>query len=267
MKKISEKKIFFLDMDGTLYHESQLIDGTKEFFDILCERKIDYVFLTNNSSKNNDTYVRKLKEFGIPCEMDNMYTSVDATIDYLKKYDNPTIYLVGTNDFYLALSKHYNVKVGSYYDKVDIVVIGFDTELTYEKLRCATWHLENGADYIAANPDLRCPIEDGRYIPDCGTLINMFEATTGRKPFVIGKPRSVMIDCLLDKYGYEKEDAIVIGDRLYTDILCGINANVDQICVLSGEATADDLAKWEYQPTYVMNSIMDVVKALKDTCE
>lgn len=263
MKEIAQKKIFFLDMDGTIYHESKLIDGSKEFFDILVDRKIDYVFLTNNSSKNNDTYLRKLKAFGIPCEMENIYTSVDATIDYLRKYDNPTIYLVGTNDFYQALSKHYNVKTGSFYEKVDVVVIGFDTELTYEKLRCATWHLENGTDYIAANPDLRCPIEDGRYIPDCGTLIYMFEATTGRKPFVIGKPRSVMIDTVLEQKGLAKEDAIVIGDRLYTDIMCGINAGVDQICVLSGEATKEDLEKWEYKPTYVLDSIADVVKALK----
>ena len=263
MKKINEKKIFFLDMDGTLYHESKLIEGTKEFFDILVSRKIDYIFLTNNSSKNNDTYLKKLKAFGIPCKMENIYTSVDATIDYLKKYDNPTIYLVGTNDFYLALKEHYNVKTGSYYEHVDVVVIGFDTELTYEKIRCATWHLENGVDYVAANPDLRCPIEDGRYIPDCGTLMYMFEATTGRTPYVIGKPRSVMIDTVLDKYGYQKEDAVVIGDRLYTDIMCGINANVDKICVLSGEATIDDLNKWEYKPTYIMNSIMDVVNELK----
>ena len=264
MKKINEKKIFFLDMDGTIYHESKLIDGAKEFFEILVKRNIDYIFLTNNSSKNNDTYLSKLKGFNIPCSMENIYTSVDATIDYLKKYDNPVVYLVGTNDFYLALSKYYNVKTGSYYNHVDVVVIGFDTELTYEKLRCAAWHLENGVDYVAANPDLRCPIEDGRYIPDCGTLMYMFEATTGRKPFVIGKPRSYMIDVILEKYGYSKDDAVVIGDRLYTDIMVGINAGVDQICVLSGEATIDDLNNWEYEPTYVVDSIKDVANMLKE---
>lgn len=257
------KKIYFLDMDGTIYHETKIIDGALEFFNECNKQGIQYVFLTNNSSKNNITYYNKLTKMGIPCTLNDFYSSIDATIFYIKEKGYKDVYLVGTTDFYNVLKEHVNVHIGAYYEHVDAVVIGFDTELNYEKLRCASFHLENGVDYIATNPDFRCPIEDGRYIPDCGTLIYMFLKTTERSPFVIGKPRPFMIEAVLKERGLKKEDAVMIGDRIYTDIMCGLNAGVDSILVMSGETDSKILEESKEKPTLTLDSIKDVYTIIK----
>lgn len=147
---------------------------------------------------------------------------------------------------------------------VDAVVVGFDTELTSEKLRKTCQILsENELPFIATNPDLRCPVSFG-FIPDCGSICKMIAAATDKEPTYIGKPEPVMVDFVREKFGFSKEETVVIGDRLYTDIATGLNADVTAICVLTGEATSSDIENGEIKPDYTFESVKDIWKALED---
>lgn len=147
-------------------------------------------------------------------------------------------------------------------DDAGVVVVGFDTELTYEKLCSTCEMLKRDIPYIATNLDLRCPVSFG-YIPDCGSICNLLENVTGKKPVYIGKPESVMVDIVREKFGYTKEETVVIGDRLYTDIATGVNAGVTSICVLSGEAELKDVVLGEVNPTYVFKGIKEIYEVMK----
>ncbi len=250
-------------MDGTVNIANKLIDGARETFEFLRENKIKYVFITNNSSRNVSSYITKMQNLGIECNIDNFFTSVELTKLYLKKEQVKDIYLVGTKDFYSEMKKECNIINEYQRGAIQRVVVGFDTELNYEKLRIATKYLEDGIPFIATNPDLRCPIEDGRYIPDCGSICNMLTSTTGVKPIYLGKPNGEMIRYLCEKEKISLEDTMVVGDRLYTDILVGINAGCDSVAVLTGETTMDEINSSSYQPTFVLNSIKELPNLLK----
>ena len=147
-------------------------------------------------------------------------------------------------------------------ENIDVVLLGYDTELTSQKLRNTCEVLLQDVEYIATNPDLVCPVSFG-YVPDCGSVSIMLKNATGKYPTFIGKPEPTMINFVMKKYGYTKEETVVIGDRLYTDIKSAINANVDSICVLSGEATVDDIINGDIKPTYTINDIMEVYNIIK----
>lgn len=139
-------------------------------------------------------------------------------------------------------------------DRASIVLIGFDTENTSEKIRNTCIMLGKEVAYLATNPDLVCPVSFG-YIPDCGSMSIMLKNATGKEPFFIGKPEPIMVNCVLKKLGVDKEDAVIVGDRLYTDIKTGINAKIDTICVLSGEAEMKDILEGEIKPDYIFDSV------------
>lgn len=250
-------------MDGTVNIANKLIDGAKETFEFLKENEIKYVFITNNSSRNVSSYINKMHNLGIECNIDNFFTSVELTKLYLKKEQVKDIYLVGTTDFYSEMKKECNIINEYKKGAIQRVVVGFDTELNYEKLRIATKYLEDGVPFIATNPDLRCPIEDGRYIPDCGAICNMLTSTTEVKPIYLGKPNGEMIRFLCEKEKISLEDTMVVGDRLYTDILAGINAGCDSVAVLTGETTINEINSSSYKPTFVLNSIKELPNLLK----
>lgn len=265
--KLTDKSLFLLDMDGTIYHENELIDGARDFFDMLNRQGKKYVFMTNNSSKGAKTYVQKLISLGIKATVENIASSVNAVVLYLKER-NPKakIYLVGTESFKQELQEEGFEVVPVDYRKVDVdyVLLGFDTELTYAKIEGACYYVSRGYEYIATNCDMRCPIRENKYIPDCGAIAQLIEVATTRKPQFLGKPERTIIDVVSQRFHVPIEKIVCVGDRLYTDIAIGINAGVDTICVFTGEAQREDIQNTPFQPTYYFDSIKDLYNAIKD---
>ncbi len=256
---LKEKKLFLLDMDGTIYLGDRLFDGTQDFLSAVRENGAKYMFLTNNSSKSVDAYVEKLRALGIPAEASDFFTSVDATVADLTGKGYTCIYAFGTQSFREQL-RHAGLPVTDRLsDRVDCLLMGFDTELSFQKLKDACILLGRGVDYIATNPDWVCPTAYG-YVPDCGSIAQILETATGRRPRFIGKPEPHMIYRAMEKVGAAPEATVIIGDRIYTDIASGVHAGVDQIFVLSGEGTREDIRKYNIHPTYVMQDIREVWK-------
>ena len=261
MTKLSDKKLFLLDMDGTIYLDNDLFDGTLDFLNKVKEKNGKYLFVTNNSSKSVNAYVEKLNRLGIPACCDDFLTSVDATIDYLKtNYPDTRFYSFGTRTFTEQLSSAGINVTTTDVGEIEGIVMGYDTELTYEKLDTVCRLLSTrDLPYIAANPDWVCPTSYG-YVPDCGSVAEMIFRATGKRPHFIGKPRPEMLLSGLKKYGYSKEEAVMIGDRVYTDIASGCNAGIDTILVLSGESTVKDAEESDTKPTYIMQNIKEVLE-------
>lgn len=257
------KKLFLLDMDGTIYNEDQIFDGTLDFLKQIEVQGARYIFITNNSSKSVDDYVQKVNAMGIPADASHFYTSSQATAFYLNEnYQGQTVYCMGTRSLVKELRDSDISVVTEVDDTASVVLIGFDTELTSEKIRNTCIMLGRDVTYLATNPDLVCPVSFG-YIPDCGSMSIMLKNATGKTPFFIGKPEPIMADCVLKKLGMRREDAVIIGDRLYTDIATGKNAGIDTICVLSGEATMEDIEAGDVKPTWIFDSVKEICAALQ----
>ena len=261
--KLSEKKFFLLDMDGTLYLDNDLFDGTVEFLSRVKEKGGKYLFVTNNSSKSTDAYVSKLEKLGIPASEDDFLTSTDATILYLQeKFQGRKFYAMGTKSFVEQLLQAGIDAVTELSDDIFGLVISNDQELNFKKLEDACKLLLRDVAYIATNPDWVCPTAFG-YVPDCGSFAEMLFRATGKKPHFIGKPRPEMLTLALEKYGYSKEESVMIGDRVYTDIASGYNAGIDTIFVLSGEGTMADAENTDTKPTYILNNIREVLQNIE----
>lgn len=222
------------------------------------------MFLTNNSSKSVSAYVEKLHSLGIPSKADDFFTSAQATISYLKGKRYRLLYVLGTKSFLHQLRDAGLNVTTCIKEGIDCLVMGFDTELHFQKLEDACILLGKGIDYVATNPDLVCPTAYG-YVPDCGSVTQMLQNATGRRPVVIGKPQPEMVYSALKLTGFTKGDAVMIGDRLYTDIASGNNAGIDTILVLSGESTRADIDRTGIEPTYIFDNIQTVYEYLAET--
>ena len=261
--KLKEKKLYLLDMDGTIYNENQIFDGTLEFLAEIERRGGKYIFITNNSSKSVEDYVQKVQKMGIKADYENFYTSSQATAMYLKEnYPNQVVYCMGTESLVKELRGAGIEVVTEADERASVVLLGFDTENTSEKIRNTCIMLGRDVAYLATNPDLVCPVSFG-YIPDCGSMSIMLKNATGKEPFFIGKPEPIMVNCVLKKLNYTTQ-AVIIGDRLYTDIKTGENAGVDTICVLSGEATMEDILQGEVKPNYIFKSVKEIYEGLAE---
>ncbi len=258
---LKDKKLFLLDMDGTVYLDDRLFDGTLDFLDYVKNIGGKYIFLTNNSSKSVDKYIEKLEKLGIISCKDDFLTSTDATVLDLKKRNYNKIYAFGTSSFREQLEKSGLPITDKLSEGIDCLCMGFDTELTFKKLEDACILLNRGVDYIATNPDWVCPTWYG-FVPDCGSVSEMLYNATKRRPRFIGKPNPEMPLLAVEKYGFKKEDTVVIGDRLYTDIACGVNAGISTVFVLSGEGKLEDIAESNVKPEYVYDDIKAVLKAI-----
>lgn len=255
---LRKKKFFLLDMDGTIYLDNILFDGTLDFLSAIRSSGGKYLFVTNNSSKSTDSYVKKLAEIGIDTNQDDFLTSTDATSLYLKKYSGKKFYISGTKSFEEQLKNSGIVTTTEVEEDVFGIVMGNDTELTFKKLDDVCRLLSRGDPvYIATNPDWVCPTSYG-YVPDCGAVADMVKRATGKSPLFIGKPKPEMLLLAMEKFGYSKEDTLMIGDRVYTDIASGYNAGVDTVLVLSGEGTEEDAKKTDTKPTYIMKDIKEL---------
>lgn len=260
---LKDKKLFLFDMDGTIYEEDRLFDGTHCLLRHIEESGGKYVFITNNSSKSVKDYIEKINNFGINADINNFFTSTQATILYLKeKYPDKKIYCQGTKSFVEELKNAGINTTEKVCLDVDVVLVGFDTELTSEKIRKTCELLRRDIPYVATNQDLRCPVSFG-YIPDCGSICQMIENATMKRPIYIGKPERIMVDTIMKKMNYNKENTIVVGDRLYTDIATGLNAGVETVCVLTGEATIEDIENGAIKPTYTFESVKELDQAIE----
>ena len=262
MGRLREKRLFLLDMDGTIYLDETLFPGTAPFLDAVRERGGRYLFLTNNSSKSVEKYVEKLARLGIKSSREDFLTSVDALIaDLAKCKIYQLCYAFGTESFKSQLREAGVPVTDRLSDEIDCLLIGFDTELTFQKLEDACILLNRGVDFIATNPDWVCPTWYGS-VPDCGSVCEMLFRATGRRPRVIGKPQPAMAKLALERTGFAPDQALMVGDRLYTDIASGVNAGIDTAFVLSGEGTRADLeGEGAVHPTWVFDDIAALHRA------
>jgi HAD superfamily hydrolase (TIGR01457 family) len=264
MDKLKKVKCFILDMDGTIYLSSKLIDGSLDFLSLLEKQGKDFLFLTNNSSKNKKAYKEKLANLGCYVEEDKVFTSGEATTIYLSKEKaGAKVFLLGNEYLEEEFMDSGFTLIKDRSEIPDFVVLGFDTTLTYEKVWIACDHIVNGIPYIATHPDINCPLAGGKYMPDTGAMIKMIEASTGKTPFVIGKPNKQVVDSIIEKYGLERDELAMVGDRLYTDVKLGINSGIVSILVLSGETTKEDVEKSDFKPDYVFDSVKEIKEAIE----
>lgn len=268
MREIScmpkNKKLYLLDIDGTIAFDSTLFEKTLDFMEEVNKQGGKYIFITNNSTKSIKDYVIKFTNLGITVDESNFITSSYATALYLKeKYKEQLIFVLGTRSF-LAELKSFDLNVTEeLLPDIKVAVVGFDNELNYRKVETiCELLLTKEIDYIATNPDYACPTSFG-YVPDCGAICEFLEKAVKRMPTYIGKPNRLIVDMALKATGYERNETLVIGDRLYTDIACGINGEVDTAVVFTGEAKYADLETTEFKPTYFCESIKDIYESIR----
>ena len=262
---IRGKRLFLLDMDGTLYLDDDLFPHCLDFLKAVRAQGADYLYLTNNSSKSVDKYVEKLTRIGIPACAEEFFTSTDASCVYLREhYHGRKLYALGTASFKNQLRAAGFPVTDRCEDDVDGLIMGFDTELTFQKLddACRLLTLKPELMYLATNPDWVCPTAYG-YVPDCGSVSQMIFNATKRKPYFIGKPEPAIARLAMAKMGCGPQDTVLIGDRIYTDIACGVNAGIATVLVFSGETTRDDWERSDIKPTCTCQSIADIWEILK----
>jgi 4-nitrophenyl phosphatase len=254
---LNDKKLFVLDLDGTIYIENRLIDGALDFVCGAKQSGAEVLFLTNNSSLSTSDYVKKIKAFGLPVTEHTILTSGFAAGVYIKEHcpADTLVYVAGTEALRDELRLMGFTLCDEFSQEADCVLVGFDTELTYAKLRACCTFIERGATFIATNPDIVCPVANHRFIPDCGSIYKMIQNATGAEPLVIGKPGRVMADIVSKRFAVPHDKMVMIGDRLYTDIAFGINANMVSVCVLTGETTPEMLSESPWKPDIVASSI------------
>ena len=260
MAELTDKRLFLLDMDGTLYLDDALFPGTLPFLRRIREKGGRYLFLTNNSSRGADAYVEKLRRLGIKSTPEDFLTSVDALILFLRKgdYQGKPLYAAGTESFRSQL-RQAGFPVTADRDEAEVLICGFDTELTFQKLEDACILLNRGVEFLATNPDWVCPTWYG-YVPDCGSVCEMLFRATGRRPKVIGKPQPEMALLAMESTGFSPEETVLVGDRLYTDIACAANAGIDSVLVLSGESSRNDLKTSEVHPRWVLQDVAELTE-------
>lgn len=261
---LKSKTLWLFDMDGTIYEEERLFEGTLDLLSWIVDNGGKYVFITNNSSKSVMDYIKKVNRLGITAGIENFFTSSQATILWLKEnFPEAKVYCQGTKSFVDEL-KIAGINVTEGVEPVDVVLVGFDMELTTVKLwnTCEILSTQD-VTYIATNPDLICPVGFG-FIPDCGSICEMIKNATGKVPKYIGKPKPTMINIVRARTEKNAAETVVVGDRLYTDIATGLNAGVTAICVLTGEATVEEINKGKIKPTFTFADVKTIYECLNN---
>ncbi len=259
MQEISQKELFVLDMDGTFYLSDRLIDGSKGVLDAILRGGKNFMFFTNNSSRSRDSYIEKLSRMGVNINKDRLMTSGDVMISYLKRFHcGKTVYLMGTD----SLTESFREAGITLTDEhPNLVVLGYDTTLTYDKIMKAARFIMNGTEFLCTHPDVNCPTADGP-IPDCGAMISLFETSTGVRPKIVGKPFTETVDAITQRTGISRDRLMFCGDRLATDIAIGFNHGITTALVLTGVTTKGELDASAIKPTYVFDSLKDIVSYL-----
>ncbi len=245
-----------IDMDGTVYKGSVPIPGAKEFISDLRRNGIPFMFVTNNSSKGRRQYFEKLKGMGFDIDMRNVLTSGTAALRFLKdERKGKSVYVIGTES-YLEDVREYGIELDD--EDPDIVLLSFDRELTYEKINKGYMFIKKGAEFIATHPDDLCPTEDD-YDVDIGAFIAMYRYLLDKEPLVIGKPNRLLLDMAASEMGIPADGIAMVGDRLYTDMKMAFDNGLESILVLTGETSMEDLRDSPVRPTYVLDSVADIM--------
>ena len=248
-----------LDMDGTIYKGNTVFPFTASFLDCLKKCGVKYSFLTNNPSKSTADYLQHLKKMGLQASAAELYTSAQATINWLKTSlpSAKCLFILGTPSMIEEFEKAGFISVPDSAEvAIDAVVVGFDLTLTYRRLCRAAWWIKNGKPYLATNPDWVCPTDQPTVLIDCGSICAALEKATGRNPDItFGKPKPEMLNGIINAYGLKPDEIAMVGDRIYTDIAMAKNAGAFGVLVLSGEATLNDAQNANPKPDITLQSI------------
>jgi len=249
---LNDIDVLFIDLDGTVYLEDTLITGSKEFIETMENSGKKLYFLSNNSSKDKTQYIDKLRRFNISVDENKIILSTDGLLNFLKNKRIKSVYVVGTKALVNQIERC-GIEVSM--TSPEYVIIGYDTELTYEKLANANLLINMGIEMLATHCDIVCPTPHGS-IPDVGAILKLLEITTGKTPKVtFGKPNASMISHILDSHNIPPERAAIIGDRLYTDMKLAENTGIKSILVLSGETTRDDVQNTDVHIDLIVSSL------------
>ncbi len=261
MEHLKNKKLFLFDIDGTIAVGDTLYEGSAELLSHIDRMGGKSYFITNNSTRSGADYVEKFRNaFHLETTEEQFVTSGFLTIRFLKeRYAGRKIFVLGTASFIQELRRNGLHVTEDAEENIACVVAAYDSELTYDKLiRTCRVLSTTDAPFYATNPDLCCPIDFG-FIPDCGAICRMITDSTGKTPVYLGKPSRHVVELCLSLSGFSKEETLVVGDRLYTDIACGINAGVDTCIVFTGEAKAGDMADTPYPADYCFDNIKELL--------
>lgn len=259
---LNKIRLFVLDLDGTVYLGDRLLAGTTDFLQAAEAHGKKVLFFTNNTSRNPQEYIDKLGRMGISITRKDIMTAGDVTIRYLNRHFlGKRVYLLGVP----ALEQSFREGgIPLVEETPDLVVVGFDKTLTYEKLERACTFLRRGAVFLATHPDINCPTE-AEPIPDCGAFCAAITASTGLRPKALGKPAPETVEMVLEATGMKKEETAFVGDRLYTDVACGTKNGANGLLVLTGETTRADLAASDFTPDGVFQSLGEIGTLLRQT--
>ena len=253
---MKDKNGFICDMDGVIYHGNKLVDGAKEFVEWLKKEDKKFLFLTNSSAKSPKELRKKLSHFGIDVSEEHFITSAEATASFLASQNpNVGVYIIGESGLINAL-----YETGFYIDHINpqYVVVGETRNYNFEQIELAIQHVLKGAKLIGTNSDLIGPSEKG-VVPACRALVAPIEMATGRKAYFIGKPNPLIMRHALKRLGSERENTVIIGDRMDTDIIAGIESEIETVLVLSGITKREDLILYPYQPDYILERAANIM--------
>lgn len=256
IEKIKNKKAFISDMDGVIYHGNKLLPGVPEFVEWLKRENKKFLFLTNSSEKTPKELQAKLHRLGIDVEPDVFYTSALATANFISSQKpKGTAYIIGEAGLINAM---YNAGYTMNNVNPDYVVIGDSRSYNFEKIEQAINLVIKGAKLIGTNSDVSGPVENG-IVPSTRALMAPVELATGRLAYYVGKPNPLMMRIALRKLGSSREETIIIGDRMDTDIIAGIESEIDTLLVLSGISTIKSADKFPYRPHYILEGVSELV--------
>lgn len=259
--KLKQKKLFLFDIDGTIAIGDTLYEGSAELLRHIDEIGGKAYYITNNSTRSGKDYVEKFRRaFHLDVSEEQFITSGYMTLHFLlTHYADKKIFVLGTASFINELQKSGLTITEQAEDDISCVVVAYDSELNYNKL-IQVCKVLSAMDipFYGTNPDLCCPVDFG-FVPDCGAICNMITDSTGKKPVYLGKPNPQVVDLCLSLSGFSREETLVVGDRLYTDIACGINGNVDTCVVFTGEAKPSDMADTSYPADYCFADIRELL--------
>ncbi len=258
MGKPKDKKGYICDMDGVIYHGDRLVEGAKEFVDWLKKEGKRFLFLTNSSAKSPKELKQKLSRMGIEVEAGDFTTSAQATASFLASQNpNVGVYVIGESGLINAL-----YDAGFYMDQAHpaYVVVGESRTYNFEQIELAVHLVLNGAKLMGTNSDLTGPSEKG-VAPACRALVAPIEMATNRRAYFIGKPNPLIMRHAMKKIGCTREDTLIVGDRMDTDIIAGIESEIETALVLSGITKREDLAMFPYQPDYIFDRAADIIRA------
>jgi HAD superfamily hydrolase (TIGR01457 family) len=259
MRRLSSIQGFLVDLDGTLYVGNRVIAKAPEFIESLKRLNKSFLIVSNNSSMSRESYKNKLQKLGIDVTAGQIFTSTMATALFLqRRYPGSLVYPVGTPEFEIELRAN-GIQLSK--NEADIVVLGFDKTLTYEKIAHATRLIRDGALFVATHADRFCPTENGM-IPDIGPMIALFTSATDVSPKTIGKPNSEMIEGALSLLKLSAAGVAMVGDRVYTDLKMAQDFGLTSVLVLSGEAQRTDLKTLSSMPDYIFESVGDIIGEL-----